>query len=265
MDNEITQPAYNIQSLRIGAGLSDVDNIKPSADFYSIAEESQSYKELEDKLAQHYEINAPSDLEKQCDIIAIRIAKLIESPSFSFRPTALANIHQQLFEGVFEGKISRYIGIYRKHNITKKESVIGGHSVQYADHSEIADALTYDFKEFDFDNLKALNQTALTKEIARFTSRIWQVHPFIEGNTRTITVFMIKLLNRLGIVADNSLFEKNAKYFRNALVLANFSYHKDNVHIIENRKYLDNFFIQLFNGSAKPLPKLENPFEQLTN
>ena len=44
-------------------------------------------------------------------------------------------------------------------------------------------------EEKDFDYSK-LNTDELIKHISKFTSSIWQVHPFGEGNTRTTVVFI---------------------------------------------------------------------------
>ncbi|WP_261813036.1 Fic family protein [Paraclostridium bifermentans] len=79
--------------------------------------------------------------------------------------------------------------------------------------------------------------------LARFTSSIWQVHPFCEGNTRTTAVFIIKYLRSLGYNVNNDLFKKHSLYFRNALVLSNYS--DVNRNIRPDFKYLESFFEKL--------------------
>lgn len=59
--------------------------------------------------------------------------------------------------------------------------------------------------------------------LAVFVSRLWQIHIFGEGNTRTTAVFLIKYLRTLGFSATNDIFAANAWYFRNALVRANYT------------------------------------------
>ncbi len=88
---------------------------------------------------------------------------------------------------------------------------------------------------------KKINYPNLTtKEIinhfARFIANIWQIHIFGEGNTRTIAVFFIKHLKTLGYNVSNDAFAKNAWYFRNALVRAN--YNNFDKGIYETTKYL---------------------------
>ena len=59
--------------------------------------------------------------------------------------------------------------------------------------------------------------------LAVLISRLWQIHIFGEGNTRTTAVFFIKYLRTLGFSATNDIFAENAWYFRNALVRANYT------------------------------------------
>ena len=74
-------------------------------------------------------------------------------------------------------------------------------------------------------------------------SRLWQIHIFGEGNTRTTAVFLIKYLRTLGFSATNDIFAANAWYFRNALVRANYTNLQKNVH--ETTEYLELFLRNL--------------------
>ena len=76
-------------------------------------------------------------------------------------------------------------------------------------------------EEKDFDYSK-LNTDELIKHISKFTSSIWQVHPFGEGNTRTTAVFIEKYLNNMGFSINNDMFKENSLYFKNALVRSNY-------------------------------------------
>jgi hypothetical protein len=61
------------------------------------------------------------------------------------------------------------------------------------------------------------------KRLVKFTSHVWQVHPFGEGNTKTTAVFIQKYLNSKGFNINNELFKDHSLYFRNALVRSNYS------------------------------------------
>lgn len=79
--------------------------------------------------------------------------------------------------------------------------------------------------------------------LAVFVSRLWQIHIFGEGNTRTTAVFFIKYLRTLGFDATNDIFAENAWYFRNALVRANYNNLKEGVH--KTTEYLELFLRNL--------------------
>ena len=79
--------------------------------------------------------------------------------------------------------------------------------------------------------------------LAVFVSRLWQIHIFGEGNTRTTAVFFIKYLRTLGFSATNDIFAENAWYFRNALVRANYTNLRKGIH--ETTEYLEAFLRNL--------------------
>lgn len=79
--------------------------------------------------------------------------------------------------------------------------------------------------------------------LAIFVSRLWQIHIFGEGNTRTTAVFFIKYLRTLGFDATNDIFAENAWYFRIALVRANYNNLTKGIH--ETTEYLELFLENL--------------------
>lgn len=89
-----------------------------------------------------------------------------------------------------------------------------------------------------------LCKIAIIHHLAVFVSRLWQIHIFGEGNTRTTAVFFIKYLRTLGFSATNDIFAENAWYFRNALVRANYTNLQKGVH--ETTEYLEMFLRNLF-------------------
>lgn len=91
--------------------------------------------------------------------------------------------------------------------------MLNGRSIQYADYSVIADTLAYDFSEQKKKRYALSFDHEQVSSIASFTSNIWQVHPFREGNTRTIATFMILYLQNLGIDLDNEPFQNMRSIF----------------------------------------------------
>lgn len=178
------------------------------------------------------------DNTKEADIVSARIAKLLGEKSFQFSPAEWLTIHRRLFEGVFG-----HAGKIRQYNITKKEWVLNGDTVIYADFNSIRDTLDYDFateKRFSYEGLSV---EASVRHLAKFASDIWQIHPFCEGNTRATAVFMIKYMKTFGFKVNNDAFEKNSWYFRNALVRANYNNLQKGIH--STTKFLEMFFDNL--------------------
>ena len=175
---------------------------------------------------------------KEADIVSARIAKLLGERAFQFSPAEWLSIHRRLFEGVFS-----HAGQVRQYNVTKKEWVLNGDTVTYADWNSIKETLDYDFateKQFSYEGLSV---DAAVKHLAKFASDIWQIHPFSEGNTRATAVFMIKYMKTFGFSVNNDAFEKNSWYFRNALVRANYNNLQKGVH--STTKFLEMFFSNL--------------------
>ena len=135
--------------------------------------------------------------------------------------------------------------------ITKKEWVLDGNTVIYGGASELQATLDYDFaaeKAFRYDGL---SMSEIISHLALFVSRLWQIHIFGEGNTRTTAVFFIKYLRTLGFDVTNEIFAENAWYFRNSLVRANYNDLKRGVH--ETTEYLEMFLRNLLLGERHEL------------
>ena len=94
-----------------------------------------------------------------------------------------------------------------------------------------------------------MNIVEVIKNITDFSSSIWQVHPFREGNTRTTAVFIEKYLINLGYRVDNTLFKDKSVYFRNALVRSNYS--NNDLNIETDSSYLIKFYENFLLGKTK--------------
>ena len=99
--------------------------------------------------------------------------------------------------------------------------------------------------------------------LAVFISRLWQIHIFGEGNTRTTAVFFIKYLRTLGFSATNDIFAENAWYFRNALVRANYTNLQTGIH--ETTEYLETFLRNLLLNEKNELHSRNLHISRLLN
>ena len=236
-------------------GLQQVDGLKPSAYLYETAkrniEGEVSFEEAKNLIDSYYKHrtsrreNEESGTE-EADKVSSRIAQILSEPSFNFSPSHLIAIHKRLFEGVF-----KFAGKVRDYDITKKEWVLNGDTVIYGAAFELKSALEYDFEQERKFSYKNISDDEIVHHIAFFVSRLWQIHAFGEGNTRTTAVFTIKYLRFLGFKADNDIFAQNSWYFRNALVRANYNNLQKGIH--ENPIYLERFFQNLLFGGHNEL------------
>ena len=232
-------------------GLQDVDGLKPSKYLLETAKEhiegNIDIKEVENRINQYYKVlderkSFESEDNEEADKVAVRIAEILSDKSFNFSPTELISIHQKLFSGVF-----KHAGKIRTYNFTKNEWVLNGDTVIYASYDTIMDSLKYDFEQEKNFSYKDLPFDDSIKHLCRFTSNIWQVHPFCEGNTRTTAVFIIKYLRTFGFNINDDVFAEHSWYFRNSLVRAN--YKNFNVNVFEDISFLEKFFYNLLSNT----------------
>lgn len=235
-------------------GLQDVDGLKPSAYLIETAKDhiegKISITEADKRIHSYYEErkerNEIEEDTKEADIVSVRIAKLLGEKTFQFSPVEWQNIHRKLFEGVFD-----HAGRIRDYNITKKEWVLKGDTVMYASYDSILDTLDYDFSQERNFSYEGLTIEESVSHIAKFTSGIWQIHPFGEGNTRSTAVFIIRYLKTFGFTVSNETFAENSWYFRNALVRANYNDWQNGVHA--TTKFLEMFFENLLMNAGHEL------------
>ncbi len=227
-------------------GLQAVDGLKPSEYLVDTAmqniEGKITLKEARDLIDSYYEerpVHLSNDKRtEEADKVSSRIAEILSETAFSFSPNEYIAIHRKLFQGIY-----KHAGKIRDYNITKKEWVLDGATVMYGSASELRATLEYDFsQERDF-SYKGLSMDEIIHHLAVFISRLWQIHIFGEGNTRTTAVFFIKYLKTLGFSVTNDIFAENAWYFRNALVRANYTNLQKGIH--ETTEYLEVFLRNL--------------------
>ena len=234
-------------------GLQSVDGLKTSEYLVQTAvrniEGEISFEEANVLLQSYYEENpalGAYDRTEEADKVSARIAELLSEKAFSFTLNEYLSIHRKLFTGIYS-----HAGCIREHNITKKEWVLDGAAVLYGSATELRATLDYDLSEEKKFSYKNLSMDDIIHHLAVFISRLWQIHVFAEGSTRTTAVFIIKYLRTLGFDAANDIFAENACYFRNSLVRANYNDLKNGIH--ETTEYLELFLRNLLLDEKHPL------------
>ncbi|MCM1127239.1 MAG: Fic family protein [Lachnospiraceae bacterium] len=234
-------------------GLQAVDGLKTSEYLVHTAvrniEGEISFEEANALLQTYYEENPvldASDRTEEADKVSARIAEILSERAFSFTPNEYLSIHRKLFTGIYS-----HAGRIRDYNITKKEWALNGATVLYGSATELRATLDYDFSEEKNFSYKNLSMDEIIHHLAVFVSRLWQIHVFGEGNTRTTAVFFIKYLRTLGFDVTNDIFAENAWYFRNSLVRANYNDLKNGIY--ETTEFLEIFLRNLLLNENHPL------------
>lgn len=235
-------------------GLQEVDNLKPSKHLEKLLGENVSgnltIKQVEEELREYYiEKDKKQELihnELECDFVSTRIVELLQIDNFELSVDYLKYIHKYLFQDVYE-----FAGEFRKIDFSKHEKILNNDSVAYGDCKTLKESLEYDISLEKEKNYKDMSVVEVINNITKFSSSIWQVHPFREGNTRTTALFIEKYLISLGYEVDNTLFKDKSVYFRNALVRSN--YFNNYLNIKEDSSYLVKFYENLLLGKNNNL------------
>ena len=238
-------------------GLQAVDGLKPSAYLIETAKQNIegdiTFEEAKKQIDNYYEAKAPrkeKERTEEADKVSARIAEILSEKAFRFSPIEYISLHKRLFEGIYS-----FAGKIRDYNISKPEWILHGETVYYTSTNDIQATLDYDFNQEKQFNYKGLSLLEITQHIAEFTSGLWQIHPFGEGNTRTTAVFIIKYLRTMGFDVNNDLFAQHSWYFRNALVRANYNDLKNGIHA--TNEYLERYFRNLLLGEENVLSNRE--------
>jgi fido (protein-threonine AMPylation protein) len=231
---------------RTAIGLQAVDGLQTSDYLKDTAckhiEGEINIDQVRERINTYYQsktkIESDDDNMQEADKVSANIAKILSSETLDFSTNGYISLHRRIFEGVF-----KHAGHVRDYDITKKEWILDNDTVHYLNWEDLLRALNYDIEQERSFSYKGISTEQLINHITNFVSKIWQIHPFAEGNTRTTAVFTILYLRDLGFKVENDMFAEHSWYFRNALVRANY---RNAVKGIDyTPKYLERFFRNL--------------------
>lgn len=231
---------------RTAIGLQAVDGLQTSDYLKDTAckhiEGEINIDQVRERINTYYQsktkIESDDDNKQEADKVSANIAKILSSETLDFSTNGYISLHRRIFDGVF-----KHAGHVRDYDITKKEWILDNDTVHYLNWEDLLRALNYDIEQERSFSYKGISTEQLINHITNFVSKIWQIHPFAEGNTRTTAVFTILYLRDLGFKVENDMFAEHSWYFRNALVRANY---RNAVKGIDyTPKYLERFFRNL--------------------
>jgi fido (protein-threonine AMPylation protein) len=250
--------AEKAKDWKIAIGLQKVDGLKPSDYLLETAKKNIegdiTIEEVKQRIDSYYKqqpIKNDENRTEEADKVSARITEILSEKTFTLSPAEYLTLHRRLFEGIYA-----HAGKIRDYNITKNEWVLNGETVLYASSESLKATLEYDFQQEKNFSYSGLSQQEIIEHIAQFISYLWQIHIFGEGNTRTTAVYLIKYLRKLGFKeVNNDLFAEHSRYFRNALVRANYEDLSKGIH--KTDKYLVNFLLNLIHQEHHSLKNRE--------
>src|SRR5699024_7836986 len=123
-------------------------------------------------------------------------------------------IHRYLFEEIYT-----WAGEYRTVNIYKSEQVLNGLSINYSEKSQIIFDLQ---KVFAWANQIQWNNDNpnLKEDFSRLMIDLWSIHPFREGNTRTVSIIRKLFEDTNQIYSKNEILANRPSSLRKSLVMA---------------------------------------------
>lgn len=140
---------------------------------------------------------------------------LYESEFQDFSPAGLCEIHHRLFDEVYE-----WAGKFRTINIEKRERILAGRSVWYSNDDNIPADLHSAFDKLLIQPWNNFSREKFALTLAKYFPPIWQVHPFREGNTRSVVMMMSLFVEHHGFYMDYELLAASAGYVRDSFVMA---------------------------------------------
>ena len=169
-----------------------------------------------DVLINKYNIKDQKKLDKfEEDVVPVRMIALRKQGLTISSVFDIQKIHKFLFSPLFD-----WAGEFRKITMYKREPILNGYSVDYTPFDYINKEMNDLNDKFLDINWTSLNNKEKVEKVSMIIQELWQIHCFREGNTRTVALFLYFLLKTIGIHINVDFLGNNAKYFRNALVLA---------------------------------------------
>lgn len=255
-DNKINK--YNrsdvVNDWKAAIGLQAVDGLQPSEYLYELAgkhiQGEIGIKDIQRELKVYYESkdlrNEDEAKNNEADKVAANIMEILMDNHFSLSADEYRSIHESLFGGVFS-----HAGMYRLSDLSKREWVLQFNSVEYGRYFDIIPSIEKAMEEEKGYHYSDFSNNNELEHFAEFISRLWKIHPFYEGNTRTAALFAIKYLRSIGIEVKNDIFRQHSWFFRNALARANYS--NPALKVNEDASHLYKFFKNLLIGETNNL------------
>ena len=173
----------------------------------------------------------------EADYTSLRIKEILDNPVIGdFDLQHLCKMHGCIFQDIYE-----WAGKIRIINIEKAEEALSVLSVEYSDVFDIVRHSESTLLKMNSIVWDGMSSEQIAIRFVEHMTEIWKVHPFREGNTRTVITFCCDFADKHGFPLDRELFKDHSAYVRKALVAAS-AFFKD---LGDKRKpeFLINFIL----------------------
>ena len=172
-------------------------------------------------------IRDEDELDKaEAELSRARMMLLYNDGFSDFSEASLSKIHRYLFGDVYD-----WAGEYRKINVIKRERLLAGQSVWYSNCEDIERDLRRVWTRFRRTKWAGITKRQFVQKVSRLFPALWQIHPFREGNTRTVVMLLTFFVEAHGYYFDQDLMAQSAGYVRNAFVLASLGQNAEYQHL----------------------------------
>lgn len=180
----------------------------------------------------------------EADYVTYRLKNLALHPlKGNYDYEHFLQMHYYIFQDIYE-----WAGQQRKLNIYKEEPVLGGLSVDYSDFADIQKDASQALKEMADIKWHELSQVEKAKNFSKSMAKLWKVHCFREGNTRTTITFCCQYADENGFPVNRELFEQNSQYVRTALVAYNAVF--EDLGDLSKKEYLEQIVLDAISGES---------------
>lgn len=157
-------------------------------------------------LANKLNITDYAELNKaEADIGFVKLISIKGIQTEKVNMDLLKKIHKHIFEDIFT-----WAGEFRTVPLYKEEKfVIPGLSLEYAKPEDIEEAIQKNIASLNSVRWQERNVDEKALEFSKRLARLWKVHPFRDGNTRTILSFAEIYAYEHGFPMDMSIFLQN--------------------------------------------------------
>lgn len=178
--------------------------------------------------------------EAEADYVVFRLKDLALNPlPGDYHTVHFLKMHEFIFQDIFE-----WAGKPRTISIYKEEDVLGGQSIEYSDPFDIVKDLHHVLYDMRSKEWEKMSRQQISCEFCDSLAKLWKIHPFREGNTRTTVTFCCQFADEMHFSINRKLLEDNAQYVRTALVAYN-AYFSDGSDF-SKKEYLERIIYDAF-------------------